>query len=173
VETALLTGMRRGELLSLKWDQIRNGFIYLTENKSGKARQIPINERLAGVLREVRRGNQLKSPYVFCDSQGKRFWEVKRSFASACRRAGIDVFHFHDLRHTFASQLVMNGVNLKAVQELLGHADIKMTMRYSHLFQAHLQDAVAVLNKIGNGHQMDTKPPKRKEADNPSIANLL
>jgi integrase len=61
VETALLTGMRREELLSLKWEQIRNGFIYLTETKSGKARQIPINDRLAEVLKEVRRGNQLKS----------------------------------------------------------------------------------------------------------------
>jgi integrase len=173
VETALLTGMRRGELLSLKWEQIRNGFIYLTETKSGKARQIPINDRLAGVLRGVRQGNQLKSPYVFCDSQGRRFYQVRRSFTSVCRRAGIEAFRFHDLRHTFASQLVMNGVSLKAVQELLGHADIKMTMRYSHLSQAHLQDAVAVLNKIGNGHQMDTKTQKREKADNPSIANPL
>jgi len=109
VETALLTGMRRGELLSLKWEQIRNGFIYLTETKSGKARQIPVNDRLAEVFREVHRGNQLKSPYVFCDSQGRRFPEVTRSFASACRRAGIEDFRFHDLRHTFASQLVMGG----------------------------------------------------------------
>jgi integrase len=172
VETALLTGMRREELLSLKWEQIRNGFIYLTETKSGKARQIPINDRLAEVFRGLRRNNQLKSPYVFCDSNGRRFHEVKRSFTSACRRAGIEAFRFHDLRHTFASQLVMKGVSLKAVQELLGHADIKMTMRYSHLSQAHLKDAVAVLNKIGNGHQMDTKTPKRKEVDNLSIANL-
>jgi len=62
---------------------------------------------------------------------------------------------------------------LKAGQELLGHADIKMTMRYSHMSQAHPQDAVVVLKKIGNGHQMDTKTPKRGKADNPSIANLL
>jgi site-specific recombinase XerD len=110
---------------------------------------------------------------VFCDSEGRRFYEVKRSFASACRRAGIEAFRFHDLRHTFASQLVMNGISLKAVQELLGHADIKMTMRYSHLSQAHLQDAVAVLNKIGNGHQMDTKPLETKRADNLQIANPL
>jgi ribosomal protein S13 len=65
------------------------------------------------------------------------------------------------------------GVSLKAVQELLGHADIKMTIRYSHLSQTHLQDAVAVLNRIGNGHQMDTKTQKEKKADNPSIANPL
>jgi len=61
VETALLTGMRREEMLSLKWEQIRNGFIYWTETKSGKARQIPINDQLAEVFREVRRGNELKS----------------------------------------------------------------------------------------------------------------
>jgi integrase len=131
VETALLTGMRRGELLSLKWEQIRNGFIYLTETKSGKARQIPINDRLAAVLKDIRRKNHLKSEYVFCDFQGRRFYEVKRSFTSACRRAGIEDFRFHDLRHTFASRLVMRGASLKAVQELLGHADLKMTMRYA------------------------------------------
>ena len=67
----------------------------------------------------------------------------------------------------------MNDVSLKAVQELLGHADLKMTMRYAHLSQAHLREAVAVLNKLGSGHQMDTKDPKTKRADNPTIANLL
>lgn len=149
VEVALLTGMRRGELLGLKWEQIRNGFIYLTETKSGKSRQIPINDRLAEVFKEVRRENQLKSPHVFADSQGKRFYEVKKSFAKACRKAGIEDFRFHDLRHTFASHLVMKGVSLKAVQELLGHADLTMTMRYAHLSKAHLQEAVAVLNNLG------------------------
>jgi integrase len=81
--------MRRGELLSLKWEQIRNGFIYLTETKSGKARQIPINDRLAEVLKEVRQGNQLKSSYVFCDSKGR---QVSGSEAVLCLRlsAGRD-----------------------------------------------------------------------------------
>jgi integrase len=101
------------------------------------------------VFREVRRENQLKSPYVFDDSKGRRYYEFKRSFASACRKAGIEDFRFHDLRHTFASHLVMKGVSLKAVQELLGHADLTMTMRYAHLSKAHLQEAVAVLNNLG------------------------
>jgi integrase len=173
VETALHTGMRRGELLSLKWEQIRNGFIYLTETKSGKGRQIPINDRLAEVFREVRRGNQLKSPYVFCDSQGRRFLEVKRSFASACRRAGIEAFRFHDLRHTFASRLVMRGASLKAVQELLGHASMAMTMRYAHLSHEHLRDSVNLLNDLPSGKEMVNIALKGKKADNPSIANLL
>jgi len=173
VETALLTGMRRGELLSLKWEQIRNGFIYLTETKSGKARQIPINERLAGVLRGVRQGNQLKSPYVFCDSQGRRFLEVKRSFASACKKAGIEAFRFHDLRHTFASQLVMRGASLEAVQELLGHASLATTMRYAHLSHEHLKDSVNLLNDMPSGKEMVNIGLKRKEAGIPEIANLL
>ena len=173
VETALLTGMRREEMLSLQWEQIRNGFIYLTETKSGKDRQIPINDRLAEVFREVRRGNQLKSAYVFCGPDGKRFLEVKRSFASACKKAGIEAFRFHDLRHTFASQLVMRGASLKAVQELLGHASLAMTMRYAHLSHEHLKDSVNLLNNLPSGKQMVNIGPKVKEASNPEIANLL
>jgi integrase len=173
VETALLTGMRRGELLSLKWEQIRNGFIYLTETKSGKARQIPINDRLSEVFREVRWGNQLKSPYVFCDSQGRRFRAVTRSFASACRRAGIEAFRFHDLRHTFASHLVMKGASLKAVQELLGHSDMAMTMRYAHLSQEHLRDSVNLLNDMPSGKQMVNITPNATGAKNLSSANPL
>jgi len=174
VEAALLTGMRRGELPGLKWEQIRNGFVFLTETKAGKARQIPINLRLAEVFREVRRQNHLKSEYVFCDSQGRRFHEVRRSFASACRRAGIEKFRFHDLRHTFASHLVMKGASLKAVQELLGHSSLTMTMRYARLSQKHLKDSVNLLNDLG---VMDTKwtpnPRQDKEADSLMPANLL
>ena len=173
VEMALLTGMRRGELLGLKWEQIRNGFIYLSETKSGKARQIPINDRLAQVLKDMRKKNQLKSEYVFCGPDGKRLYEVKRSFAGACRRAALEDFRFHDLRHTFASHLVMAGISLKAVQELLGHADIKMTMRYSHLSQAHLKDAVAALNGLGDGKEMVNIPQNGKKAANLTISNPL
>jgi integrase len=149
VEVALLTGMRRSELLGLKWEQIRNGFIYLTETKGGKARQIPINDRL----------------------EGRRFYEVKRSFVSACRRAGIEDFRFHDLRHTFASRLVMKGASLKAVQELLGHADLKMTMRYAHLSHEHLRDSVNLLNDLPSGKEMVNIGPKLKRASNLPVAN--
>jgi integrase len=173
VEVALLTGMRRGELLGLKWEHIRNGFIYVTETKSGKARQIPINDRLAEVFKGMRRGNQLKSPYVFCDSQGKRFYDVKRSFASACRKAGVEAFRFHDLRHIFASQLVMRGASLKAVQELLGHASLAMTMRYAHLSHEHLKDSVNLLNDMPDGKEMVNIGLENKKADNLSIANPL
>ncbi len=176
VETALLTGMRRGELLGLKWEQIRNSFIYLTETKSGKARQIPINNRLAELFQGVRRENHLKSPYVFCGPDGQRFKEVKHSFTSACRKAGIVGFRFHDLRHTFASQLVMRDISLKAVQELLGHASLVMTMRYAHLSKGKLKAAVSVLNDLGLDTKMTQKPnyaPKLEGADKLAVANPL
>ena len=113
------------------------------------------------------------SPYVFCDSQGRRFQEVKRSLSGTGRRAGLKDFRFHDLRHTFASHLVMKGASIKAIQELLGHADIKMAMRYSHLSQAHLKESISLLNFLPCGKEMINIDPKGKGADNLSVANPL
>jgi integrase len=112
VEVNLLTGMRRGEVLSLKWSQIAGDFIYLHETKTDESRQIPIAEDLKAVFQRIRQrqwARGIKARWVFCDDQGRHFKEVKRSFASACKRAGIADFRFHDLRHTFASHYVMRG----------------------------------------------------------------
>jgi integrase len=154
VELALHTGMRKGELLNLKWDQIRDGFIYLIETKSGKARQIPLDDRAAQVLKAQQIRNKWKSPYVCIGPDGERLKDVKKGFNAACRRAGIEDFHFHDLRHTFASHLVMKGANLKAVQRLLGHSDSKMTDRYSHLSPDHLKESVSLLGSLPTGKEM-------------------
>lgn len=96
----------------------------------------------------MRRRNQLKSKYVFCNENGGKLRDIRAAFQGACRRAGIDDFHFHDLRHTFASHLVMKGVPLKVVQELLGHKDIKTTMRYAHLAPGYLEAGVNSLNDL-------------------------
>jgi site-specific recombinase XerD len=82
-----------------------------------------------------------------------RYYDLKRSFGTACETAGISDFHFHDLRHTFASQLVMNGVDITTVSRLLGHANLTMTLRYAHLAPNHLQNAVDVLSKLSSAHE--------------------
>jgi integrase len=147
VTCALHTGMRRGEILSLKWEQIRNGFIYLEKTKTKERREIPINEDLAEVLKEIRREQGLSSPYVF--TYAKRTIQViYTGFNAAVKRAGIEDFRFHDLRHTFASHLVMRGASLKEVQELLGHKNIAMTMRYAHLGEDQKRKAVSLLNGL-------------------------
>ncbi|MCD6256016.1 MAG: site-specific integrase, partial [Deltaproteobacteria bacterium] len=87
--------------------------------------------------------------YVFVNPKtGRPYDDLKRSFKTALKRAGIEDFTFHDLRHTFASHLVMNGVDLMTVKELLGHKDIKMTMRYSHLSPDHKRVAVKRIETV-------------------------
>ena len=151
VITALHTGMRRGEILSLTWDNIdlKNGFILLDLTKNGERREIPINQTVREALDGVVR--RLDIPYVFYNPDTeKKYDNVKRSFKSACRRAGIKDFHFHDLRHTFASQLIMSGIDITTVKELLGHKTLTMTLRYSHLAPSHKVKAVNILDRALN-----------------------
>lgn len=159
VITALNKGMRKGEILSLKWEQIRNGFIYLTNTKTDEPRQIPVNRTLQALFQSLPR--HIKSDYVFCDRNGKPFSDVKKSFNTALKKAGIADFHFHDLRHTFASWMVMRGASLKAVAEILGHSDIATTQRYAHLSESYKQKAVELLDGDFTNHWHEAG---RKEA---------
>lgn len=146
VITALNTGMRKGEILNLKWDNVdlRHGFILLDNTKNGERREIPINDTLRSTLQAITR--RLDVPYVFYDPvTGKPYQDVKRSFNTALKKAGIKDFHFHDLRHTFASHLVMAGVDITTVKELLGHKTLTMTLRYAHLAPSHKVKAVEIL----------------------------
>jgi integrase len=144
---AINTGMRRGEILSLKWSQVRSGFIYLRKTKTNESRQIPINDDLDLLFKSIRKDQHLRSDYVFT-YQGKPVTEIKRSFQTALKKSGIQDFRFHDLRHTFASLVLMRGGSLKDVQELLGHKTMTMTLRYSHLTQEHKRKAVNLLNGL-------------------------
>lgn len=148
VECAINTGMRRGEILSLKWSQIKDDFIYLKKTKTNESRQVPINDDLAQLFKRIRKDKQLRSEYVFSNNGGKPLNSVKKGFKATCRRAGIEDFKFHDLRHTFASQMIMRGANLKDVQEILGHKTMAMTLRYAHLSQEHKKKAVNLLNGL-------------------------
>lgn len=153
VTFALNTGCRRGEILGLTWDRVdlKHGFILLDDTKSGKRREIPINAIVRTVLQGIVR--RIDVPFVFVNPETSgRYYDVKKSFATACRKTGIKNFHFHDLRHTFASQLVMNGVDITTVSKLLGHATLTMTLRYAHLAPDHLKSAVDVLSRLSAAH---------------------
>jgi len=171
VVVALNTGMRRGEILNLKWKDIdfRRGIIYLYQTKNNEKREIPMNEAAKTALIRVRKHPE--SAYIFCDIGGQPFKNVRKSFWTALKKSGIVNFRFHDLRHTFASHLVMSGVDLNTVRELLGHKSLDMTLRYSHLSPDHKKRAVDVLGK-----QMDTiwtpEPIKGKREKLPSLVTL-
>ena len=146
VLTALLTGMRKSEILNLTWQQIdlKHGYILLDKTKNDDRREIPISKGLKKLLFSIPRNPEI--PYVFYNPETKKpYTDVKTAFKNACKKAGIEDFHFHDLRHTFASYLVMNNTGLAVVKELLGHKDIKMTMRYSHLSPEHKVRAISNL----------------------------
>jgi integrase len=146
-DCALNTGMRKGEILSLKWNQVSNGFIYLQKTKLSNPRQIPINDDLKDQFKRIRKRQHLGSKHVFV-CEGKHIEDIKSSFPAAVKRAKIEDFTFHDLRHTFASHFVMRGGDLKVLQEILGHKTIEMTMKYAHLSQVHKRDAMNLMNGL-------------------------
>src|SRR5208283_1726113 len=150
VSMALNTGMRKGEILGLKWDNVdlKHGFILLDKTKNGERREIPIDKTLRATFTAIAR--RLDLPYVFFNPDTDLpYGDIKNAFNRAVRKAGIKDFHFHDLRHTFASHLVMAGVDITTVSKLLGHKSLTMTLRYSHLAPNHLQNAVNMLNITG------------------------
>jgi integrase len=143
------TGMRKENILSLKWEQVDlfRKVIYLEHTKNGERLGIPLNETMIELFKKLSRVRHIKSSYVFCHRNGRRFVEFKTSFQKALEKAGIKDFRFHDLRHCFASALVQSGVDLYQVQILLGHKTSRMAQRYSHLTPENLRDAVLKLDK--------------------------
>jgi integrase len=141
---ALNTGLRRGELLSLRWADINLDARMLTvrreQAKSGKQRHVPLNAEALAVL-TAWRAHRASDGDVFAVASVKSAWE------GLLADAKLGNFRFHDLRHHFASRLTMAGVDLNTVRELLGHADLAMTLRYAHLAPEHLAAAVEKMVK--------------------------
>jgi integrase len=133
---SLNTGMRRGELFDLKWSAVNFHTKTITAagatTKTSDTRHIPMNKETVRVLEEWKKLAG-KSRYVFPSQGGGRLEDVKSAWLKLLERANIERFRWHDMRHDFASRLVMAGVPLNTVRDLLGHADIKMTLRYAHL----------------------------------------
>ena len=142
------TGMRRENVLSLTWTQVDlfRRVILLDYTKNRERHGIPLNDTLMELFKGLYKVRHINSLYVFCRANGKRYVELKGAFRRAVKAAGIENFRFHDLRHCFASALVQRGIDLFAVQRLLGHKDGRMTQRYAHLAPENLRDAVRTLD---------------------------
>jgi integrase len=150
VIVALNTGLRKTEQLSLKWTDVdfRLEQIIVRQSKSGESRVIPINQAASECFKRLSKVRLLNNPYVFPgENPGERQKDLPKFWERYLEQAGIEDFHWHDLRHTFASRLVMAEVDLYTVSKLLGHADIQMTQRYAHLTPGHMKQAVARLAK--------------------------
>lgn len=153
---ALRAGLRQSELLALRWDDVdlvagrltvRRAYVRgkFKAPKNGKPREIALGD---DVIAALKRHRHLRGELVFCDMGGAVLskGECKHPLWRACKRAGLRRIGWHVLRHTFASHLVMKGATIKAVQELMGHATIQMTMRYAHLSPHIARDAVRLLD---------------------------
>ena len=146
------TGLRRGSLFDLRWEQVdlANSVMRIPRTKSGRPLSVPLNATAKGTLEKLSKDREPENPYVFPHKLGKNagvpVHDVKNGFHAALELAGIEDFTWHDLRHTFASWLMMRGASLRSVAELLGHQSMKMTMRYAHLSPAFLSAEVRLLD---------------------------
>ena len=193
VVVALRTGMRWGEIANLKWAQAPNSnyvdfeqdkiIIHESLTKSKKGRWIPLGQIVKWELLNVPR--QKGTDYIFLNPEtGKPLGSIKNAFNRAVRKAGIKDFSFHSLRHTAASQLVRNGVDLYVVQKILGHSTPKMTQRYAHLRDDMLIEAIKKIDtqfnplvynnelKIKNSTNLAQSPHKAFEQNNGAVASV-
>ena len=168
VQFALHTGMRRGEIQGLKWSDIdfKTGVAVIpgTRAKGKRERVIPLNSVAVGILQSLPRPMD-REALVFGNREGGVWDRVRKHWAKAIALSGLEDFHFHDLRHTYASRLVMSGVDLAVIRELLGHRDFETTLRYAHLSPARLKAAVSLLvNRQPDSHFTNISPQPTKKA---------
>ncbi len=146
---AMHTGMRRGEILQLTWEAINWGTMVLTVSahtaKSAKTRHIAMNRTVQEMLKAWQPDASKRVGVVWPGPSGKPMTSLKTAWLRLMKAARIENFRFHDLRHDFASQLVMAGTDLYVVRDLLGHASVTMTERYAHLAPKAMADAVSRL----------------------------
>jgi site-specific recombinase XerD len=156
LDIALHTGLRKSEQFTATWDQVdlERGFIYLSMTKNGTDRFVTLNSAAVEVLTGLKERHQrLGLPMDSTLFHSKRDGLIKNPrkwFATALEQAKIEGVTWHTLRHTFASRLVMAGVDLKTVQELMGHKTIAMTARYAHLAPTHKLQALETLVRPGS-----------------------
>ncbi len=148
IALAAMTGMRRGELLGLRWLDIdlSQGCILLSQTKNGEGRIVYLNEGAQAILTSIPQTPEVSiTDRIFGDFTPD---QVSVTFRRVCRKFKIADFRFHDLRHTAASWLRMSGADIHTVAQLLGHKDLRMAARYQHLSPAFLGEAVRKLDGV-------------------------
>jgi site-specific recombinase XerD len=184
LDIALNTGMRKSEQFTATWEQVdlERGFIYLSMTKNGSDRFVTLNSAAMKVIKDLReRHKKLDLPPDSTLFHSKREGLIKNPrkwFATALEQAGIEGVTWHTLRHTFASRLVMAGVDLKTVQELMGHKTISMTARYAHLAPTHKLQALETLVRpvaipVQNGDYLVTGAKETQNAKRVKVLHLI
>lgn len=169
----LHTAMRPSEGAGLRWDQIllEHGIIDLTETKTDP-RRVPMTATAKRTIEALQLGRQPENPYVFLPQshrdQPHRYF--RRAFDNACRYAGISDFTLYGLRHSAASYLIMNGVDIRTVAEIMGHRNISQTMKYTHFLDTHKIAAGRIEQRllagpIGFNHSIHHHPLQLGPAD--------
>jgi len=156
VVLALSTGMRQGEIMGLTWEDVdlNQGRAILHETKNGERRVVPLTGKALELLKEHSKLRSLQTSLLFPGKpirgeNGKVTYkpaDLRAPWVVAMKKAGIEDFRFHDLRHSAASYLAMNGASMAEIAEVLGHKTLQMVKRYSHLSEAHTTGVVARMN---------------------------
>jgi site-specific recombinase XerD len=170
IDLALNTGLRLGEMYNLSWEDIslETRTATVLRSKNGETRHVPLNAPAIVALEVLQKQEKARGP-VFLNTRGERLISPRYWFDPSVEKADIEDFTWHCLRHTFASRLVMAGVDLRTVQELLGHKSIQMTCRYAHLAPTHQLAAVEKLAKSGEVHTAESTDTKTDTNENETV----
>ena len=149
VVLALSTGARKSEIMNLRWPDVdmEKGQIILHETKNGERRTIPLTGYALDLINQHKKIRRIDTDMLFPSIKGDKPYEIKKSWEAALKKAQINDFRFHDLRHSAASYLAMNGASLAEIAEVLGHKTLQMVKRYAHLSEAHTSSVVASMNE--------------------------
>lgn len=158
VVLALSTGMRAGEIMNLEWRDVdlQRGWLTLRETKNGERRGVPLAGMALELMREHAKVRRLDTPLVWPnhgprnikagEKRPNKPMDLRAPWEAAVKRAGLVDFRFHDLRHSAASYLAMNGASLNEIAAVLGHRTLAMVQRYAHLSESHKAGVVERMN---------------------------
>jgi len=173
-DLALNTGLRLSEMYLRTWEDVNSERRILTvlRSKHGERRHVPLNSVALAALGQLRSQSE-GTGWIFRNERGERLTGPRYWFDTALKEAKVQDFHWHDLRHTFASRLIMGGMDLRTVQELMGHKTIAMTCRYAHLAPTYQLAAVERLAEINRAiKEGKSKAPTDTRTDTGSFEPL-